>query len=79
MKYNNCCPKCQNTQIAIVEGGMFKGNMYNTLSFALTTIYLTRYVCTTCGFTENYIDDPKDLQKIKEMFIKTDESGSEFV
>jgi len=79
MKYNFCCPKCQNTEIAIVEGGAFKGNIYNTLSYGLTTIYLTRYVCTTCGFTENYIDDPKSLQKIKEKFIKPEDGSSEYV
>lgn len=79
MKYNFCCPKCQNSEIAIIEGGAFKGNVYNTLNFGLSTIYLTRYVCTSCGFTENYVDDPKNLQKIKEKFINKDDNGSEFV
>lgn len=70
MKYNYCCPKCQNCEIAIVEGGSFKGNMYNTITFGLTTIYLTRYVCTHCGYCENYVDDVKDLEKIKGKYIK---------
>jgi predicted nucleic-acid-binding Zn-ribbon protein len=78
MKFTNCCPKCRNSQIAIIEGGAFKGNIYNTISFGLTTIYLTRYVCTYCGYTENYVDDTKDISKIKEKFIQTDE-GNEFV
>jgi predicted nucleic-acid-binding Zn-ribbon protein len=74
MKYSYCCPKCQNSEIAIIEGGTFKGNIYNTVTFGLTTIYLTRYVCTNCGFTENYIDDVKDLQKIKDKYIKPNNS-----
>ncbi len=78
MKFNCCCPKCQNSEIAIIEGGAFKGNIYNTLSFGLSTVYLTRYVCTNCGFTENYVDDPKDLQKIKEKYIRPGNT-SEFV
>lgn len=78
MKYNYCCPKCQNSEIAIIEGGAFKGNMYNTLSFGFTTIYLTRYVCTHCGYTENYVDDVKDIQKIKNKYIKP-EGGNGFV
>lgn len=78
MKFNYCCPKCQNSEIAIIEGGAFKGNIYNTLSFGLSTIYLTRYVCTNCGYTENYVDDPKDLQKIKEKYIRPGNT-SEFV
>ncbi|MBK8625011.1 MAG: hypothetical protein IPN86_05465 [Saprospiraceae bacterium] len=78
MKYNYCCPKCQNSEIAIIEGGAFKGNIYNTVSFGLTTIYLTRYVCTNCGFCENYVDDVNDLQKIKNKYIKPG-SGDGFV
>ena len=78
MKFNCCCPKCQNSEIAIIEGGAFKGNIYNTLSFGLSTVYLTRYVCTNCGYTENYVDDPKDLQKIKEKYIRPGNT-SEFV
>lgn len=52
--------------------------MYNILTFGLTTVYLTRYVCTVCGFTENYVDDAKDLQKIKEKFVRRGNSD-EFV
>lgn len=78
MKFNYCCPKCQNSEIATIEGGAFKGNIYNTLSFGLSTVYLTRYVCTNCGYTENYVDDPKDLQKIKEKYIRPGNT-SEFV
>ena len=78
MKFNYCCPKCPNSEIAIIEGGAFKGNIYNTLSFGLSTVYLTRYVCTNCGYTENYVDDPKDLQKIKEKYIRPGNT-SEFV
>ena len=78
MKFNYCCPKCLNSEIAIIEGGAFKGNIYNTLSFGLSTVYLTRYVCTNCGYTENYVDDHKDLQKIKEKYIRPGNT-SEFV
>lgn len=78
MKCNTICPKCQNTEIAIIEGGGFKGNVYNTISFGLSTVYLTRYVCTNCGYTENYIDDPKDIKKVKEKYIRP-ESANDFV
>lgn len=78
MKLTNCCPKCQSSNIAIIEGGTFKGNMYNTISYGLSTIYLSRYVCMECGFTENYIDDPKDLEKIRKRGYKTG-SNTDFV
>jgi predicted nucleic-acid-binding Zn-ribbon protein len=74
MKFNYCCPKCQNSEIAIIEGGAFKGNIYNNVTFGLNTIYLTRYICVNCGYTENYVDDINDIEKIKLKFLKT---GSE--
>ncbi|MBK8516829.1 MAG: hypothetical protein IPL55_11300 [Saprospiraceae bacterium] len=74
MKYNKCCPKCQSTEIAIIEGGTFKGNVYNTISTGLNTIFLTRYLCTQCGFTENYLDDVNDLKKLKDKFVRPSDS-----
>jgi len=44
----------------------------------LSTIYLTKYICTDCGYSENYVDDVKDLQKIKDKYIKPGQ-GSDFV
>ncbi|MBK9582583.1 MAG: hypothetical protein IPO48_11950, partial [Saprospiraceae bacterium] len=58
--------------------GAFKGNLYNTVSFGLSTIYLTKYICTDCGYSENYVDDVKDLKKIKDKYIKPGQ-GSDFV
>ncbi|MBP9055322.1 MAG: hypothetical protein KBF69_03005 [Saprospiraceae bacterium] len=78
MKHTYCCPKCNNSEIAIIESGAFKGNLYNTVSFGLSTIYLTKYICTDCGYSENYVDDVKDLQKIKDKYIKPGQ-GSDFV
>jgi predicted nucleic-acid-binding Zn-ribbon protein len=75
MKFNYSCQKCQCSEIAKIEGGAFKGNVYNTISSGMSAIYLTRYVCTNCGFSENYVDDPKDLAKIKEKFYQANENN----
>lgn len=42
-------------------------------------MYLTRYVCTTCGFTENYIDSPSDREKIQRKFGTLEDSDDGFV
>ncbi|HRO07687.1 MAG TPA: hypothetical protein PK611_00405 [Saprospiraceae bacterium] len=72
MKISNTCPKCLGNQIAVIEGGTFKGNVYNTISLTFNVIYLTRYVCTQCGYCENYIDSPSDLETIKRKFLRND-------
>ncbi len=69
MKNSKTCPKCHKNEIAVIQGGGFQGNIYNTLSFGLTTIYLSRYVCVHCGYTENYVDNVTDLQKIREKYF----------
>ncbi len=79
MKHTHCCPKCGSKNISKIEGGAFKGNYYNTVSFGIHTIYLTRYVCTLCGFTENYIDDKKDLEKINKRFGSLSQDDFDFV
>lgn len=70
MKFSNCCPKCLQREIAVIEGGTFKGNTYNAITFGFNFVYLTRYICTHCGYSENFVDDPKDLEKIKKHYLK---------
>jgi hypothetical protein len=69
MKYSNTCPKCQNKEIAKINGGGFSGNVYNSTTIGMSTMYLTRYVCVCCGFTENYFDNTDDLEKIRKKYI----------
>ncbi|MCB9308780.1 MAG: hypothetical protein H6567_01815 [Lewinellaceae bacterium] len=78
MKSTHCCPKCNCNEIAKVKGGAFKGNLYNTISTGLNTIYLTRYICLSCGFTENYVEDTDDLEKLAKRH-RVDFENQEFV
>jgi len=55
-----------------MEPRRFGGDMYNAISFGFTNVYPTRYICTDCGYIENYIDDPKGLAKIKDKYLKND-------
>lgn len=79
MKYTHICPQCSHTEISRIEGGTFKGNFYNTISFGIHTVYLTRYVCTQCGFTENYVENKADLEKIHRKFGTLPPYGDGFV
>ena len=72
MKFSNCCPKCHGSEIAEIKGGTFKGNVYNTISLTFRVIYLTRYVCTQCGYSENYVDNEDDLASIRKRYTRKD-------
>ena len=32
------------------------------------TVKVTRYLCGSCGFSEEWIDAPEDLEKLKEKY-----------
>lgn len=57
------CPKCDARTVHTVAGNRFELSIQvSTLSRAL----LCAFVCTTCGYVEQYIDDTRDLPKLAE-------------
>ena len=68
MKNSAQCPKCKSREILKIpflrdNNGQ---NAVNTGFFVRAKV--TRYVCATCGFTEEWIDNINDLEKIREKF-----------
>ena len=71
MKQTNVCPKCSSNEIIRIPGqaGAYgSGNNIPIGKTILSAIKVTRYVCSHCGFSEEWIDNPDDLGKIKEKF-----------
>ena len=72
MKNSKMCPKCQSTDIICVPGnatGTGAGNniiVGNTLF--LKFVLVTRYLCGSCGFSEEWIDTPEDIAKIRQHY-----------
>ena len=66
MKEKNTCPKCQSTNIVRIDGytGAYgSGNNVMTGLSIFSAVNVNRYICCTCGFTEEWIDKA-DLEKI---------------
>ena len=72
MKDSKMCPKCRSTDIIRLPGdvrGYGAGNnvvVGKWLSMKL--VLVTRYLCGSCGFSEEWIDSPDDIAKIKERY-----------
>jgi hypothetical protein len=49
-------------------GGQAGHNDIPTGSFSFRTVKVTRYLCGSCGFSEEWIDSPEDLHKLKEKY-----------
>ena len=67
MKNTKICPKCGSSEILRFNGSCGAYGAGNNM-FLGTTVFsainVNRYVCTDCGFTEEWIDK-KDLAAVK--------------
>ena len=71
---HDVCPKCSSRQIIVIPGSV---NMFGAgdniptgmnIVGGLDVVKVTRYLCGGCGFIEEWVEDPKDLEKIKRKF-----------
>ena len=70
---NGQCPKCNSTTIYSLPQGVYfyAGNAFHvhTGSLSMGIAYVS-FVCTTCGYFENYIADPNRLAEVASKWQK---------
>lgn len=67
MKNQKVCPKCGGTDIVIKDGyaGPYgAGNSIMTGISFFSAVNVDRYICCSCGYTEEWIN-MEDMEKIK--------------
>ena len=70
MKNKRICPKCNSTDILLVPGkaGAYgSGNNIQTGMTIFSAVLVHRYICCTCGYSEEWIDK-EDIQKLKKKY-----------
>ena len=70
MKNNKVCSKCGNADILLIPGSSGAYGMGNNIQVGwtnLSAVLVDRYVCCTCGFSEEWIDKAY-FDKLKEKF-----------
>ena len=72
MKNSKICPKCRSTDVIRVPGdarGYGAGNnIVVGRSILMKFVLVTRYLCGSCGFSEEWIDSPGDIAKVRERY-----------
>ncbi len=66
MKKTGMCPKCSSSDVVRMDGyvGPYgSGNNLQTGKTIFSAVNVNRYVCLTCGFTEEWIDR-EDLERV---------------
>jgi len=60
--------KCNSTSIYYVPGGLMENQNYAAVgSFLPQRFRIARYVCTECGYTEEWVDLPDDLETVQDL------------
>ncbi len=71
MRNSNTCPKCQSTDIVRIQGstgGYGAGNNIAVGRTIFSAVKVTRYLCASCGFSEEWIDSDDDIAKLKKKY-----------
>lgn len=71
MKNSQVCPKCESNDIIRIpgkKGAYGAGNNIQVGFTVMSAVKVTRYLCGTCGFSEEWIDEKADIQKLREKF-----------
>jgi predicted nucleic-acid-binding Zn-ribbon protein len=73
MKLTGACPKCRCQDIVRVPGEPPANHVGNFIGAGgllgnLVSIPVTRFVCCTCGYSEEWIDSRTDLKKLQERY-----------
>ncbi len=72
MKKTNKCPKCGSTQLIVVPGKNAPAESGRFVMTGLTTtsaVLFDRYVCSECGYSEEYFDKENTKKLIKKFGI----------
>ncbi len=70
MKKTHTCPKCGGTDILMIPGkaGAYgTGNNIQTGLTNLSAVLVNRYLCCSCGYSEEWIDK-EDIEKLKKKY-----------
>lgn len=63
MKNGNACPKCRSKEVVYVPGGLLEGQNCAVLgTFFAAKIRIARYVCISCGYSEEWVDREDDME-----------------
>ena len=70
MKNTGLCPKCGSKDLLLVPGkaGAYGSGNNIMIGYSIfSAVLVNRYVCCTCGFTEEWVD-LEDIPKLKEKY-----------
>jgi ribosomal protein S27AE len=71
MKTSGKCPKCASSDVMRIPGTSAAFGAGNNIPLGPTifsSIKVTRYLCGSCGYSEEWVDASSDLAKLREKY-----------
>jgi len=71
MQHSKTCPKCQSADIVRIPGEARAFGAGNNISVGATifsAVKVTRYLCASCGFSEEWIESADDIASIRKRY-----------
>jgi predicted RNA-binding Zn-ribbon protein involved in translation (DUF1610 family) len=71
MRNSATCPKCASSDIVRIPGMLGAYGAGNNIVVGMTifsAVKVTRYLCASCGFTEEWVDAAADIIRIKSKY-----------
>jgi hypothetical protein len=71
MRNSKTCTKCRSNEVIRIPGvtGAYgSGNNIPAGRTIYSSVKVTRYLCATCGFSEEWVEAADDLAKIKKKY-----------
>jgi Zn ribbon nucleic-acid-binding protein len=71
VKNSSECPKCHSEDILKIWSYPASNRRGDSIPFGpwiFSDIPVTRYLCCSCGFTEEWIDSTDDIQNLKQQY-----------
>jgi Zn ribbon nucleic-acid-binding protein len=66
MRHGSPCPKCRaNDIIRIPDEVISNIGLGNRIATRWRAVRVTRYLCGSCGYLEEWADDPKSVERIR--------------
>jgi hypothetical protein len=68
MRDTHSCPKCPSIDIVRIPGDVGAYGAGNNITVGATrfsSVLVTRHLCASCGFSEEWVDDNTGLEKLR--------------
>lgn len=69
MKNTGVCPKCSSSDIRVSRRKIPATQIPMGITL-FGAVYTSWFLCAACGFVETWVEDPADLQRIREKLAR---------